>query len=153
MHVIRPLYVVLAVVGVILIARAFIVPADFGIQERGYMYGWYRKSSEEEWKALKEKFKGKEYCQDCHAEAEQNLRSSGHKTIECENCHGPAREHPDAPPKLTLDRSRELCLRCHTYLPYPTSQRAEIRGIDPENHNPGGECVACHDPHEASRPK
>jgi hypothetical protein len=56
-------------------------------------------------------------------------------------------EHPDNPPKLTIDKSREQCLRCHAYLPYPTSGRAVIRGIDPDNHNPGIECISCHNPH------
>jgi len=153
MHVLRPLYVVLVVAGMILIARTFVVPGDFGIHESGFMYGWYRKSNEEEWKAFKPKYQGRAYCQDCHADSGQQLRSSGHKPIECENCHGPAQGHPDNPPKLTLDRSRDLCLRCHTFLAYPTSQRSEIKGVDPENHNPGGECVACHNPHSASKPK
>ncbi len=75
------------------------------------------------------------------------------KKIECENCHGPALEHPSDPQKLTIDRSRELCLRCHTYLPYPTSKRAEMKGIDPDQHNPGGECVGCHNPHQGSKPQ
>jgi len=152
MHVLRPLYVILAIVGLILVARTMVVPKDFGVQERGYMYGWYRKANEEEWKAFKVKYQGKEYCQTCHAEEEQQVNASRHKTIECENCHGPAVEHPAEPQKLILDRSRELCIRCHTYLSYPTSKRSEIKGIDPDQHNPGGECVGCHNPHQASKP-
>ena len=153
MHVLRPLYVILALIGLILVARTMVVPKDFGVHERGYMYGWYRKANEEEWKAFKVKYQGKEYCQDCHAEEEQQVGASRHKTIECENCHGPAVEHPTDPQKLILDRSRDLCLRCHTYLSYPTSKRSEIKGIDPDQHNPGGECVGCHNPHQASKPR
>jgi len=152
MHVLRPLYVVLAIAGIILIARTFVVPEDFGIHESGYMYGWYRKANEAEWRAFKPKYQGQEYCRDCHAEQEQQVRSSRHNLIECENCHDPARGHPDDPQKLTLDRSRELCLRCHTYLPYPTSKRSEIKGIHPDQHNPGGECAGCHNPHQAPSP-
>jgi predicted CXXCH cytochrome family protein len=122
MHVLRPLFAVLALAGIILIARTFVVPEDFGIHESGYMYGWYRKGNEEEWKAFKVKFQGKEYCKDCHAEQFQRLRSSPHTIIECENCHGPAVEHPAEPQKLIIDRSRDLCLRCHSDLPYPTSK-------------------------------
>ena len=55
MHVLRPLFAVLVVAALILIARVFLVPQDFGIHERGYMFGWYRKANEEEWKALKVK--------------------------------------------------------------------------------------------------
>ena len=153
MHVLRPLYVVLAVVALILAARTLMVPKDFGIYDRGYMFSWYRKANEEEWKNVKVKFQGRDYCQDCHGDLFQQLRSSPHAIIECENCHGPAIGHPAEPQKLPLDRSRELCLRCHTYLPYPTSKRADIKGIDPNEHNAGLECVGCHDPHRASKPK
>ncbi len=89
MHVLRPLYVVLAIAGIILFARTFVVPEDFGIHESGYMYGWYRKANEGEWRAFKPKYQGQEYCRDCHAEQEQQVRSSRHNLIECENCHGP----------------------------------------------------------------
>lgn len=153
MHVMRPLYVVLAVTVIILIARAFLVPDDFGIHEQGYMYGWYRKANVEDWKSVAVKYRGHEYCQACHSMQDKKVQSSSHKIIECENCHGPALGHPAAPPKLTIDRSRELCLRCHTYLAYPTSQRSEIKGIDPDQHNIGVECVICHHPHEASKPQ
>jgi hypothetical protein len=71
-----------------------------------------------------------------------------HAIIQCENCHGPAREHPSNPPKLEINKTREQCLRCHFPLPYPTSGRANIRGIDPEKHNPGVECSMCHNPHK-----
>ncbi len=152
MHVLRPLYVVLAVAGLILIARTLLVPADFGIHDKGYMYGWYRQGNVEEWKAVKAKYQGKDYCRDCHSEQEKQNLSSPHKIIECENCHGPAIEHPSDPPKLTIDRSRELCLRCHSFLSYPTSKRSEIKGIDPNQHNPGEECAGCHNPHQASKP-
>jgi hypothetical protein len=155
MHVLRPLYVVLALVAIMFIARLFLVPEDFGIHERGYMYGWFRKANIEEWKAFPAKYRGGEsgeYCKACHAPQGKKILSSAHKIITCENCHGPALNHPSDPLKLTLDRSRGLCLRCHAYLPYPTSQRAAIRGKDPDRHNPGRECVLCHNPHDASRP-
>lgn len=148
MHVLRPLFVFLAFVGIVLIARLIYVPADFGIHERGYMYGWHRKSNEEEWKQVKVKYQGMEYCNGCHPDKNKALMESPHAIIQCENCHGPAIDHPSDPPKLSIDRSRELCLRCHTYLPYPTSNRANIKGIDPERHNPGIECFMCHNPHK-----
>jgi predicted CXXCH cytochrome family protein len=152
MHVLRPLYVVLAVAGIILIARIFLVPDDFKIHEKGYTYGWYRSADVEEWKSVSIKYQTGEYCQACHSEQGKKVLSSPHKMIECENCHGPALAHPSNPPKLTLDRSRALCLRCHTYLAYPTSQRSGIKGIDPDRHNPEVECVLCHNSHEASKP-
>lgn len=152
MHVLRPLYVVLALVAIILIARSFWIPNDFGTHEQGYTYGLYRQSNVEEWKNFTVKYRGREFCGACHAGQAQKLASAGHKDIECESCHGPALFHPADPLKLVLDRSRELCLRCHTRLIYPNSLRAQIKGISPDQHNPGLECAFCHKPHEASKP-
>ena len=153
MHVLRPFFVFAAAIALILIARAVFVPADFAVHERGYMYGWYRGGNVEEWKSVKVKFQGKDYCRDCHGEEEKAVSSSPHKMIQCENCHGPAADHPTNPPKLLINRERGLCLRCHTGLPYPTSARAEIKGIDPDQHNPGLDCAGCHNPHEATKPR
>ncbi len=146
-HVLRPLMVTLGIVALILIARLFYVPKDFGIGERGYMYGWHRAGDEEYWKNFKVKFMGSEYCKDCHDKNYSSVKNSPHKNILCEDCHGPAVDHPSDPPKLTIDRSRALCLRCHFPLPYPTSGRSKIKGIDPETHNVGMECAMCHNPH------
>jgi predicted CXXCH cytochrome family protein len=153
MHVLRPLDVVLAVGVIILMAQAVIAPKDFGTHESGYMYGWYRKSNEAEWKDFMVKYQGRAYCKDCHSEPSQKIQNGFHSSIECENCHGPAFDHPSEPPKLSIDRSRDLCLRCHALLPYPTSKRFEIKGIQPDAHNPGGECSACHEAHKPSKPE
>lgn len=149
-HVWRPLFIALGIVVAALVFRAFYVPKDFGIHERGYMYGWYRKGNIEDWKEFKVKYQGKEYCRDCHPDKVEAIDRTPHAVIQCENCHGPAIDHPAEPPKLEIDRSRQLCLRCHFPLPYPTSGRANIRGIDPDKHNPDIECVMCHDPHNPS---
>ncbi|HWI39981.1 MAG TPA: cytochrome C [Verrucomicrobiae bacterium] len=146
-HVWRPLYVVLAVVAAIVAARTMFVPKDFGVQERGYMYGMHRKSNEADWKAVKVKYRTVAYCRECHARKVESLQKSPHGIINCENCHGPAMDHPKDPPTLTIDRRRELCIRCHAKLVTPTSGRGKIRGIDPLTHNPEAECSLCHDPH------
>ncbi|MEE9910862.1 MAG: cytochrome c3 family protein [Deltaproteobacteria bacterium] len=152
MHVLRPLFIILVLIALILIARTFWIPDDFGVHERGYMYGWHRLSNIDEWKKVPVKYRGDPFCAGCHAGQTQKLASASHKDIACENCHGPAASHPAEPRKLVLDRSRELCLRCHTFLPYPTSQRSQIKGIQPEQHHPGLNCVICHKPHEAAKP-
>jgi predicted CXXCH cytochrome family protein len=146
-HVWRPLYVVICLVVLVLAVRYFMVPKDFGIYERGYMYGFHRKSDENYWKAFKVKYQfNSEYCRDCHAD-KYTIMQTPHAIIQCENCHGPVLDHPSDPGKLTVDKKRELCLRCHFPLSYPTSDRANIRGIDPEKHNPGIACSDCHNPH------
>lgn len=147
-HIWRPLYVVIGLVVLILIARQFLVPPSFGIHERGYMYGWYRASNADEWKKYPVSYMSEEYCKDCHSDKYAMIMQTPHAIIQCENCHGPAREHPSNPPKLEINKTREQCLRCHFPLPYPSSGRANIRGIDPEKHNPGIECSMCHNPHK-----
>lgn len=146
-HVWRPLYVALLVVAAILVLRKVLVPADFGIGKRGYMYGWHRAGNEADWKAIKVKYRSAEYCKECHRDKYDDIKASPHANIDCENCHGPALGHPADPPTLTIDRNRELCARCHFYLPYKTSGRGSIRGINPATHHPEAECVMCHYPH------
>jgi predicted CXXCH cytochrome family protein len=147
-HVWRPLFVVIGIVVIILAARFFYVPHDFGIHERGFMYGWYREGNIEDWKKVKVKYQGRDYCKDCHSDKYESIMQSPHAIIQCENCHGAAMDHPTDPPKLTIDRSRQLCLRCHFPLRYPTSGRSKIRGIDPDKHNPDFQCSTCHNPHK-----
>lgn len=155
-HVFRPLLAVIGLVVIVLIFRVFYVPKDFGVHERGYMYGWYREGNIAEWKtSVKVKYQGKEYCSGCHEDKVQTIDKTPHAIIQCENCHGPANDaiadHPsEQRPKLTIDKTRAQCLRCHTKLAYPTSGRANIRGIDPDKHNPDIECVMCHNPHKPS---
>jgi hypothetical protein len=127
-HALRPVYVVVGVVALILVARAMFVPEDFGTHERGYMYGWHRKANEEEWKST--------------------IMQSPHAIIQCENCHGPAVDHPVDPGKLSIIRTRAQCLRCHAKLPDRGTGRALIPGINDEKHNPGMECITCHNPHK-----
>ncbi len=147
-HVWRPLFVVVGIVILILIGRQFLVPKDFGIHERGYMYGFHNKGNEQWWKEFKVKYRfDSEYCKGCHSDKYESIMKTPHAIIQCENCHGPALDHPSDPPKLAIDKKREQCLRCHYPLAYPSSGRANIRGIDPEKHNPGIECSMCHNPH------
>lgn len=149
-HIWRPLFVVIALVALILLFRAFYVPDDFGTHERGYMFGYYRQSNLQEWQDYTAKYKTSDYCNECHDDKTAQLTASGHATIACENCHGAALGHPDKPEKLAIDRSRDLCLRCHAQLFTPSSGRSDIPGIDPATHNTGIECSDCHNPHNPS---
>lgn len=141
------MFVVIALIVLVLVARAFVVPADFGVHEAGYRFGWYRKGNEQDWKNFKVKYSQKDYCAGCHPDKVEKLSSSPHSIINCQNCHGPAFAHPDNPPKLSIDKSRLLCLRCHAKLVDIGSGRSGIRGIEDSQHNPDMECVTCHNPH------
>lgn len=143
----RPLLLAIAAVAALLAVRAAVVPADFGVNGRNFTYGFFRKGSIDDWKNFKVKYRGKEYCRECHEEKVTENFASPHRAIQCENCHGPAIDHPDDPETLSIDTSRLLCLRCHAHLPYPQSNRAEMPAVDPDEHNPGTECTECHNPH------
>ncbi|HDH01705.1 MAG TPA: cytochrome C, partial [Nitrospirae bacterium] len=67
-HVLRPLWVGIGVVALILVGRYLIVPTDFRIQERGFMYGYQRKSNGTDWEAFKVKCQTRKYCKDCHSD-------------------------------------------------------------------------------------
>lgn len=146
-HAWRPLIVVIAGVVLLLLVRAQVVPSDFGVNGKNFTYGFHRKGSIDDWKGFKVKYRGKDFCRECHEEKVTENLGSPHKTIECENCHGPAIDHPDDPATLAVDKSRGLCLRCHAALSYPQSHRSELPAIDPQGHNPDQECVGCHNPH------
>jgi len=149
-HVWRPLYVVIGLVVFILLVRMFYVPDDFGAQDRGYTFGFHRLSNEQEWKDYPQKYQGTVYCADCHDDKTEELEMAQHGMIPCENCHGAAMQHPEAPEKLTIDRSREMCTRCHAKLHMPTSARHDLPGIDPVTHNAEYQCSECHNPHNPS---
>jgi len=148
-HVLRPLWVVLAGIALLLVVRHFLVPSDFGVEEGGnFTYNYHRLSSNDDWKNFKVKYRGKEYCQECHEENVESLLDSPHEIIECENCHGPSIDHPDPNEFLPLDKTRELCLRCHAFLEYPNSDRGELMSIVDRTHKRRYECVKCHNPHD-----
>jgi hypothetical protein len=146
-HVLRPLWVVIGFVALVLAGRALVVPEDFGAHEMGYRFGWHRKGNEQEWKDFPAKYASREYCRPCHAAEWDMIGGSPHAAINCQNCHGPALGHPGDPVKLPIDRDRTLCLRCHAKLPYEQTGRARIPGIGDEAHNPGMPCATCHNPH------
>lgn len=147
-HVLRPLWVAIGVVGAILIARAFLVPDDFGVHGKNFTYGYYRLSNIQEWRNFRVKYQGREYCLSCHADNVESLNVSAHAQVECENCHGPAVNHPGAVPTLDIDTSREHCLRCHALSDYPYSSRAAVPAIDNNRHRRRRDCVRCHNPHD-----
>ncbi|MBF0555368.1 MAG: cytochrome c3 family protein [Nitrospirae bacterium] len=165
-HAWRPVFVVLAVVVTMLVVRVIFVPSDFAAKNGDYKYQWHRLASEQFWKDFSVKHKGREFCQQCHSELVDKIKDSGHQNVQCENCHAmsdPAKKsHPINLKEdfgylldIGVDRSRELCKRCHAELSYrpptytTTKGTVKFKMIDPTKHNPGVECVMCHDVHTA----
>ncbi|HHO47628.1 MAG TPA: cytochrome C [Desulfobacteraceae bacterium] len=148
-HVLRPLWVAIAFVALVLLARYFLVPDDFGVHGESFTYNFYRAGNVQEWKDFPVKFRGSAVCVDCHSENEEMLAASLHAAIQCENCHGPGLDHPESgdPGTMILNRGRALCLRCHADLGYAGTSRAAIPSIDPVRHNVDSACIECHEPH------
>lgn len=146
-HWLRPLWVAIVVVAAVLVGRVFMVPDDFGVHGESFTYHYYRASNVQEWKDFPVKYRGRERCERCHRENSEEVAASKHAAMQCENCHGPAAGHPRESKKLPIDASRDLCLRCHQYLDYPSSLRRELPGVNGERHGRQAECRKCHDPH------
>ena len=146
-HVLRPLWLAIAIVLGVLVARHFMVPEDFGVHGESFTYNFYRLSNVDEWKAFPVKYQGRDYCGRCHKKNKKEITDSKHSNIQCESCHGPGAGHPKEVKKLSINASRDHCLRCHQYLAYPSSQRSQLPGVDGEKHMKRFECRKCHDPH------
>jgi predicted CXXCH cytochrome family protein len=149
--------VVISIVGVAgLIGARMIIAPSFTAVNNDYRYQWHRVANEQEWKDFKVKYQGNAYCKDCHSDQAGKVAASVHAKVQCENCHGPAVEHPDKLPKLVVDKGRNSCLRCHASLPYRPVVYAELpkgtiqlKMINPDEHNSEVQCADCHDPHKA----
>jgi len=121
-----------------------VVPAPDFLEE----FGFHRSESvanAEQWASLPIQYVGSSVCFDCHQDNYALWESGNHKTVTCENCHGPASAHLGTGAPEDLDISRELCGLCHADL---VSRPADFPQVD--MNVMGGEeaCVSCHNPHE-----
>ena len=148
-HVLHPLWVAIGVVGLILFARLFMVPDDFGVHGDSFTYNYHRLGNIDEWKNFPVKYQGTATCLECHKDNVRRHRRAPHKRVQCENCHGPAGNHPDDVEYLPLNKERAMCLRCHADLGYPeSSARTNLPAIVDRHHKRRRECVSCHNPHD-----
>jgi len=146
-HAWRPLWLAIGLIAAVLTARVFLVPKDFGVHGDSFTYNFYRLGAVQYWEDFPDKYQGRERCARCHDENAEANATGKHHIIQCENCHGPGVGHPKQVKQLPINGSRELCLRCHEYLAYPSSLRSQLPGIDGDTHKPNKECRKCHDPH------
>ena len=148
-HVLHPLWVALGLLALILFARQFLVPDDFGVHGDSFTYNYHRLGNVQEWKNFPVKYQGKATCAECHEDNVKTNRRGPHRRIECESCHGPAFGHPDDIEYLPLNTERALCLRCHAELDHPESAaRSYVPAIVDRRHRRRRECASCHNPHD-----
>lgn len=166
-HIVHMAIIVVVVIVGFLIARYATVPRSFG------QYGHYRAASIEERMSLPVILQGAQSCRECHEEAierkgqptmwlgYQAWREGGHSSNTCENCHSNCKEHielrraqPDVKKDvITINRSRQHCLMCHTAL---AARPKKFKLYDAETHAGYYEamefeedvsCTKCHVPH------
>lgn len=138
----RHLIVMVVLVGIFLVARYLLVPDSFG------EYGHYRGLSLQENEARPMHYAGEESCTACHKEHAEMKEIDVHSELSCETCHGPGLAHEENPDsvKVYVPHSREFCGRCHAE--NPARSRNVIFQINLQEHNPGKECIECHNPHQ-----
>lgn len=113
-------------------------PPSFG------QYGFYRGQNVKEWADLPVEYASAPSCQPCHQDRYETWARSKHRTVICENCHGPAETHIEKKAKLIKERSRKLCALCHSQL---VSRPRGFPQVDLEKHGDQLACVTCHNPH------
>ncbi len=140
-HLLRLLAIFLLGVGVFLIARALFTPASFG------EFGHYRGDSLRENMGFAAEYAGMAACKKCHEAVYTKKSKSKHKGLSCETCHGPALRHSLEPKKEKIVKpgSKDLCHLCHSI---NSVRRKDFPQVDFKKHNPGEDCLACHDSHD-----
>lgn len=137
----RAFLLVIAVVIVFFVVQGLATPASFG------QYGYYRGENVGEWAAREVAFSGgSQTCQACHQDKHEVWVAGPHASINCESCHGPAASHAASPGQVRpeVPAGREFCGLCHEV----NAARARmVQQVDGLQHNPGPDCMACHNPH------
>jgi hypothetical protein len=142
-HLLRVAGIFLAGVVIFLVARAFLVPKDFGL------YGHFRAGALDDIRAQPIAFAGRPTCETCHSEVPEVLNAGKHAKIHCEACHGPLAKHAESgEPKPERPNGRTVCLVCHTA---NTAKPQGFPQIDPKDHMGDGLCTECHLAHNPGR--
>ncbi len=141
-HIVRLLLLLGAFLLLAVIARNYVLDPSF------YQFGDYRGDAVVELAAGAPQFRGPAYCQACHADRHSEWTAGAHPSVNCEVCHGAAREHPagGALPKPT--DTIKLCTVCHEAMPArPAAQPQIVVAEHPFKHAGALQCVTCHTPH------
>ncbi len=142
-HLVRAGAILAAILILVLVViRVMPVPAfmtEFGFHPRDV------EVDTAEWASLPIQYVSASICNDCH-QSKYNLWTMGnHKTVSCENCHGPARAHLETNERPFMDTSRDFCGTCHARL---ISRPGSFPQVDMKEMGGQEECVTCHDPHD-----
>jgi len=139
-HLIRVAALFALGITLFLIARAFLLPSDFG------RYGQYRAGALDDARARPIAYAGQVACVECHSDVGDERKAGSHAHVACESCHGPLARHASGDDTTTPARpdGRTTCMRCHLASP---SKPAAFPQIVLKDHADEGPCIACHKPH------
>jgi cytochrome c553 len=137
-HIFRLVSLILGLIVLAVIAKPFLTVDSF------YRFGHYRANAVSEIAAKTPVLQTARYCQTCHAERHAQWSAGSHKSVTCEICHGAAPGHTDKN-KLPIPKdSVKLCSLCHETMTGRPSTQPQIQL---PKHNPGQQCIVCHNPH------
>ena len=141
-HIVRLLLLLACFLLLAYAAKVFLTDPSF------YKYGHYRADAVPELAAGEPVFKGAAYCQSCHEERNADWPAGGHRTVQCEVCHGTSEECPvKEGTRIPADTIR-LCSTCHEKMPArPAAQPQIVPGEHPFADGETMPCIECHDPH------
>lgn len=123
------------------IARAELIPADFGT------LGHYRASAVDDERKTAVIYAGQAACAECHGDVVDLRAMARHRSIACESCHGPLAKHAAAPDDQKPERPKAtpLCVHCHAG---NTGKPTRYPTVVIKDHAGSDECQTCHKPHD-----
>ncbi len=151
-HIIRALLLIIVIFVFAELSRQFMRPESFGERE----YYWAIALQEAMEKPARHADRALCGSAECHADIAETHGEGTHTVIDCQICHALLENHGDRdrdPTVMPIDRSPDLCLRCHERLAARPSTFKQIgfiehmRELEMPEVREEGLCVECHDPH------
>ena len=149
-HYFRAAFLIVGGLLFFFLVRGFLLPQSFG------KYGFYRGDNVEEQMDKPVKFVPKDVCGQCHPDILAQNQKGPHTKIQCQSCHDALPVHVDLEKgeivgKMPIQKTAQLCLRCHNKLPsrpknFPQIDIEEHLKGNPKVHDPEV-CFNCHSPH------
>ncbi len=141
-HLVRAGVLLVAVLFLTLVLPKLINPTAFMVD-----YGFHARDSEinrMQWASLPVAYADSTKCNSCHGKEYKAWTENSHRTVSCENCHGPAEAHMSGGATPVIDGSRELCGSCHARL---EARPADFPQVDMNKFGDNVPCISCHNPH------